>query len=138
MIAMNYFIAIRSWCQMPSGEPVFGQPFSAYRMFDGVWMPWCVVQTSLISPGAKILLGVLLKHCGRRNYCWPKQETFAQELGLSERSVRNYLQELVDHELIAVEIRGFHQSNVYTSLWHKIYLEEDAMEAKFASNDRTT
>jgi len=61
-----------------------------------------------LSTGATVLYLYLRLMCfydlknpqNSRDYCWPKQKTLADLIGCGERSVRRYLAELEDHDLI--------------------------------------
>jgi DNA-binding transcriptional MocR family regulator len=49
---------------------------------------------------------------------WPKQETLGEELGVSSRTVREYLGELEAHALIESQQPGLQKSNRYRFLDH--------------------
>jgi hypothetical protein len=57
-------------------------------------VPNHVLVSSKVSPGAKLAYAMLLKYAWEKDFCYPGQETLAKEMGVSDRSVRTYLQEL--------------------------------------------
>jgi biotin operon repressor len=70
----------------------------------------CSIQLSI---PARYLLCVLLRYCGQDGCCYPSQTTLSDDLGYSERQVRNLLQELKDGGLIHATRRGFNKPNTY-------------------------
>jgi len=65
-----------------------------------------------ISPGAKLAYATLLMY-GWNGTCFPGQQTLAQNMGVSTRSVINYLKELTKLGLVQIKRRGLTQSNEY-------------------------
>src|SRR5579871_3391036 len=74
-----------------------GQPFNPYRFFHGIFIPEALVRYGGLSPGAKIAYGRLVRYAGQDGECHPRQQTLAREIGVSDRQVRTYLQELTSH-----------------------------------------
>ncbi len=56
-----------------------------------------------LSPGAKIMFGVLMYEARRKDYCQPKLKALAHTLGVSVDSARRYLRELEHVALIETE-----------------------------------
>jgi len=67
-----------------------------------------------LSNDAKILWQHLYKRCfNGGNASYPGMETLSEEMGKSERTVRKYMNELKDMNMIEVEQRGVGQTNLY-------------------------
>ncbi len=87
-------------------------------MFLGSMLPnWLQCRTE-VSQGAKLAYARLAQHAGKAGNCFPKQKTLASELGVGERTVRDYLRELEVFALIEREQRGLNKSNRYFFLHH--------------------
>jgi hypothetical protein len=57
---------------------------------------------------------VLLRHCGKRDWCYPSQGLLAEEMGFKEtRSVRKYLRELEMAGIVLPKRKGFNRPNTY-------------------------
>jgi hypothetical protein len=60
-----------------------------------------------IPPGAKLVLFILVKCLGGKNFCWPSQKWLAGSVGLSERQLRNHLALLETINAIKIKRGGF-------------------------------
>jgi hypothetical protein len=77
--------------------------FSPKGQLWGPIMPKCILQQKNLSLGAKAIYAVLASLPAQGvDHCWPSQAYLAESLGVSERSVRNYLRELERVGLIEV------------------------------------
>jgi hypothetical protein len=76
-------------------------------------IPNLVLRDPTISPGAKVVFGLLLSYAWQRDDCYPGQDLLAADMGAGERSVRRYLQELEQANLVTVKQRGLGLTNVY-------------------------
>lgn len=94
-----------------------GEPFNPYRVFQGAFAPFWVIEYRGISAGAKLCYIRLLGFAGKDGHCYPSLETLGTCLGVSERQARGYIRELETAGLIAVEQRGLRRTNVYLFLW---------------------
>lgn len=75
-----------------------------------------IICSPKLSHGAKILYAAVLDYIwalGDKS-SWPSQERLAQDIGVGDRTIRNYFQELKDCGLIEITRRGLSQTNVYT------------------------
>jgi hypothetical protein len=72
-----------------------------------------VLLDTALSDGAKVTYLVLLHHARQSARCFPGQGTLAAERGVSDRSIRTHLVELVGRGLVTVERRGRAKSNYY-------------------------
>ena len=66
-----------------------------------------------LSPGAKLTYAMLLKYAWQNDYCFPGQERLAKDMGVTDRSVRTYLQELEREQFITIKQRGLGKPNLY-------------------------
>ena len=101
--------------------PKPGQPFNPFGLFYGVFIPEALVRFRNISPGAKLCWGRLARYKGEFGKCYPSQDALASELGVSERNVRRYIEELRSSGLIRKVRRGLQLNNEYEFLWHEIF-----------------
>src|SRR5229473_5673810 len=66
-----------------------------------------------LSPGAKLAYAMLLKYAWQNDYCFPGQVRLARDMGVTDRSVRTYLQELAAKQFFAIKQRGLGKHNLY-------------------------
>ena len=76
-------------------------------------VPNHVLSSNVLSPGAKLTYAMLLKFAWQNDYCFPGQERLAREMGVTDRSVRTYLQELQAKDFITITQRGLGKPNLY-------------------------
>lgn len=76
-------------------------------------IPNMILTNKDLSIGAKLTYSMLLKYCWYDNKCFPGQETLADNLGASERSVRTWLKELDGYGIIKIKQRGLGKVNLY-------------------------
>ena len=94
-----------------------GTPFNPYRVFQGAFAPYWLLEHRGISTGAKLCYIRLLGFAGKDARCYPSLETLGTSLGVSERQARDYVKELERSGLIVVEQRGLRKTNVYLFVW---------------------
>lgn len=77
-----------------------------------------------ISPQARLLLCILIMHCGLDGSCFPSQNTLGKELGYSDRYIRILLNRLINTQTIRRIRSGYNQTNTY---WvpEKLLVERD-------------
>lgn len=68
---------------------------------------------SSLSIGARMLYGAFKSFAWQAETCWPGLKLLAEQLGVNERTVRNYVSELVEAGLISVHRRGLGMTNRY-------------------------
>jgi len=80
----------------------------------GPIMPKSLRQRKDVSLGAKVLYSVLCS-CAYRSgdHCWPSQNYLADSMGMSIRSIQNYLRELEKLGLIMIQRGRFGSSLKY-------------------------
>jgi DNA-binding transcriptional ArsR family regulator len=66
-----------------------------------------------LSAGDKMTFAMLLSYAWQNDYCFPGQERLAQDLGLTDRSVRTHLKSLEKIGLLTVKRRGQGKTNIY-------------------------
>jgi hypothetical protein len=76
-------------------------------------VPNHVLVSGLLSPGAKLTYAMLLKYAWQNDYCFPGQERLAKDMGVTDRSVRTYLQELEARRFVNIKQRGLGKPNLY-------------------------
>jgi|SRR5581483_1200088 len=76
-------------------------------------VPNFLLKSTKLSSGDKIAFAMLLSYAWQNDLCFPGQERLAQDLGLSERSVRTNLKSLEAHGLLVIRQRGLGKTNVY-------------------------
>src|SRR3954467_11687761 len=81
-----------------------------------------------VLPGAKLTYAMLLKYAWQNDYCFPGQERLAKDMGVTDRSVRNYLQELEREQFITIKQRGLGKPNLY-----ELHLSASAADRKKSS-----
>jgi predicted transcriptional regulator len=101
-----------------------GESYNPYKLFVGLHIPNAIAQLTTISPGAKLCYGRLSQYAGENGEAYPAHSTLAREIGVSKRSIINYLNELEAKGFIQVINRYNDQTKEYTSnfyifLWHK-------------------
>ena len=103
-----------------------GERFIPMRLFKGVFIPTCIASHKTLTANDKLVWGQLNNHAGTNGVCYPKQTLLAEELGISERTVRTSIQNLIDYKFIAVEKatgvqRRMHYSTQYYFIWNEDY-----------------
>ena len=76
-------------------------------------VPNHVLVSDRLSPGSKLAYAMLLKYAWQNDQCFPGQERLAKDMGVTDRSVRTYLQELERQKFIAIKQRGLGKPNLY-------------------------
>jgi hypothetical protein len=86
-------------------------------LLSGKWTPIrnSIWSSSELSQGAKLCYIAIIAHLFRSSdtVAWPGQKRLGELLGVSERSIRNYLSELENIGIIFAERRGLNQTNRY-------------------------
>lgn len=76
-------------------------------------IPNGVLRRSDLQPGAKLTYMVLLSYAWQKDHAYPGQERLAKDMGVSERSVITYLQQLQQSGLVTIRRRGLGMTNIY-------------------------
>ena len=89
-----------------SDDPVLQKGFTQ--------VPNHILRDADLSTGAKLAYAVILSYAWNNDYCFPGQERLAQDMGVSDRSVRTYIKDLEDSGFLEVEQRGLGKTNIYS------------------------
>lgn len=99
-------------------------------------IPNAILRFPGISPGAKLLYVLLLSYAWNKGSCFPGQDRVADDLGVSDRSVRNYITELESAGLLRIKQRGLGQTNIYYVPRIPRPAESSAQTGKYFRSDR--
>ena len=105
-----------------------GERFNPHKRFRGIFVPEAICKYRGLSAGAKLVYGRLCRYAGEDGKVYPATETLAEEVGISERQARAYIQELergkfieVDRENKHYRIDGTGGTNKYFFVWHSAF-----------------
>jgi hypothetical protein len=93
-------------------------------MFNGIFIPEGLTQSTAISPGAKLAWGRLARYAGVDGRCHPTVKKLGAEIGVGKRQAQKYLAELEDAKLIRRIHRftaGSQTSSAFEFLWHELF-----------------
>lgn len=90
-----------------------------YMMFIGSFLPNWLLERDELNSTDKIVYARLCQFAGKNGSCFPRQDTLAEKIGMSENSVKKSLNKLIDNKLIISNRRGQGQSNLYKFLHHE-------------------
>jgi DNA-binding transcriptional ArsR family regulator len=76
-------------------------------------VPNFLLKSKKLTSGDKIVFAMLLSYAWANDFCFPGQQTLADDLGLSDRSVRTHLKALEAEGLLHIRQRGQGKTNVY-------------------------
>jgi len=97
-----------------------GRFINPYKAWVGSFVPNWLLSRTEVSQGAKLAYARLAQYAGDHGVAWPKRETIAAELGISESQFDRYIKELESkHALVEVEQLGFGKANRYRFLMHQ-------------------
>lgn len=76
-------------------------------------VPNHVLRSGDITPGGKLAYAMLLSYAWQNDFCFPGQERLAKDMGVTDRSVRTYLQELETKGFLTIKRQGLGKPNLY-------------------------
>jgi DNA-binding transcriptional ArsR family regulator len=76
-------------------------------------VPNFILKSTKLSAGDKITFAMLLSYAWQRDFCYPGQKRLAEDLGLTDRSVRTHLKSLETIGLLTIRRLGQGKNNVY-------------------------
>ena len=76
-------------------------------------VPNHVLRSDILTPGAKLAYAMLLSYAWQNDYCFPGQQRLADDMGVTDRSVRTYLQELEKKGFLKIKRQGQGRTNMY-------------------------
>ena len=82
-------------------------------MKDYTIIPNAILRESQLSLPARYLHCVLLRYCGKDDFCFPSQKKLGQDLGCSDRHIRKLIKELEAEGLVVKTRKGYNRANNY-------------------------
>lgn len=76
-------------------------------------VPNCMLKSNKLSPGAKLTYAMLLSYAWQNEFCFPGQETLAEDMGSGLRSVVRYIKELEEAKFLKIKKLGQGRVNLY-------------------------
>lgn len=76
-------------------------------------LPYIVLKDTSLSLGARLSYAVLLMYAWQEGATFAGQVKMAADVGVSERQLRDYLQELQAHSYIRIKRQGLNKPNLY-------------------------
>ena len=76
-------------------------------------VPNFILKSKKLSSGDKMAFAMLLSYAWQNDYCFPGQERLAEDLGVTDRSVRTNLKALEQQGLLVIKRRGQGKTNIY-------------------------
>jgi hypothetical protein len=76
-------------------------------------VPNFILKSTKLSAGDKMTFAMLLSYAWQRDFCYPGQKRLAEDLGLTDRSVRTHLKALQTVGLLAIKRLGQGKNNLY-------------------------
>ena len=83
-------------------------------------VPNFLLKSKKLSSGDKMAFAMLLSYAWQNDYCFPGQERLAEDLGLSDRSVRTLLKSLETNGFIVIRQRGQGKTNIYELIFKPV------------------
>lgn len=77
-------------------------------------VPNYILRSKDLSVGAKLTYAMLLSYAWQNDFCFPGQETLAEDMGAGKRSVVRYIEELERAKCVSIKRQGLGKPNVYT------------------------
>ena len=97
-------------------------------------VPNFILKSKKLSSGDKMAFAMLLSYAWQNDYCFPGQERLAEDLGVTDRSVRTNLKALEEQGLLVIKRRGQGKTNIYElNLDGAIVDQESRPEENFRS-----
>ena len=95
------------------GSTVILQDEGLRKLKGFVQIPKVILLHKDLSYGAKVGYGVLLGYAWQEDFCFPAQQSLADDLGCSVRQARRLLEELKERKLISWKQIGLNKPNIY-------------------------
>src|ERR1035437_1745527 len=109
-----------------------------YKMWVGSFVPYWLLCRREVSQGAKLCYARLAQFAGEDGLCYPKQTTLAAEVGVTERTARDYIRELEEFNLIESVQNGLRRANNYYFLDHPWIFDARPDSPTISFQDRQT
>jgi hypothetical protein len=76
-------------------------------------VPNFILKDGKLSLGAKVTYAMFLHYAWHNESCFPGQERLAEDMGMSQSRVSEFIKELAAAELIEITRRGMGKTNLY-------------------------
>lgn len=76
-------------------------------------VPNVILKSKDLSVGAKLAYAMLLSYAWHNDFCFPGQETLAEDMGAGKRSVVRYIDELEKKGFVSIKRQGLGKVNIY-------------------------
>jgi Helix-turn-helix domain len=76
-------------------------------------VPNFILRNGSLSLGAKVTYAMFLHYGWHNNFCFPGQERLAEDLGMSQSRVSEFIKELAAAQLVEIKRRGMGKTNIY-------------------------
>ena len=76
-------------------------------------VPNVILKNASLSFGAKVAYAMFLSYAWQKASAFPGQARLAEDMGISERQVRRFVNELKEAKYLSVERRGLGKTNIY-------------------------
>ena len=76
-------------------------------------VPNFILRNGSLSLGAKVTYAMFLHYGWHNNFCFPGQERLAEDMGMSQSRVSEFIKELSTAQLIEIKRRGMGKTNIY-------------------------
>lgn len=116
----------------PAPQLNIGQRFNPYRASQAMFIPLRMARYKGLSWTEKGVYACLRQHAGKRGYCWPDQETIAEDAAISRNRVSEVLSTLESKGFIE-RVRNGRRIEVFF-LYHQIFAGTQADPGDDISN----
>lgn len=76
-------------------------------------VPNFLLKSNKLSAGDKLVFAMLLSYAWQNDFCFPGQQRLAEDMGITDRSVRTHLKALESNGLLVIVQRGQGKTNLY-------------------------
>lgn len=76
-------------------------------------VPNFLLKSKKLSAGDKLAFAMLLSYAWQNDFCFPGQQRLADDMGITDRSVRTHLKALESNGLLTIVQRGQGKTNLY-------------------------
>jgi biotin operon repressor len=76
-------------------------------------VPNFLLKSKKLSAGDKLAFAMLLSYAWQNDFCFPGQQRLADDMGITDRSVRTHLKALESNGLLIIKQRGQGKTNLY-------------------------
>lgn len=105
---------IRSIGEVIAERTIIIKGGDAFSVSGFTQVPNAILRSPDLTPAAKMTYAMLLSYAWQNDFCFPGQERLANDIGVSDRSVRTYLKELEEKGLLSIRQQGQGKPNLYT------------------------